>query len=104
MHRVNAGKYQKWRHQRGYVDKCTGVPTSNHRICPLSDYIFFLKKRISKVNLSPHKNLLFKKNNDLHLCKKNATLQHSETANYAGKLLVQTLKKKIGIGIGIYRF
>ena len=36
----------------------------------------------------------FKKNNDLHLWKKNATLQHSETANYAGKLLVQTLKKK----------
>ena len=25
---------------------------------------------------------------------KNATLQHSETASYAGKLLVQTLKKK----------
>ena len=30
-----------------------------------------------------------------YICaKKNATLQHSETANYAGKLLVQTLKKK----------
>ena len=57
-------------------------------------YIFF-EKKISKVNLSPHKNLLFKKNNDLHLCKKkNATLQHSETANYARKPLVQTLKKK----------
>ena len=26
--------------------------------------------------------------------KKNATLQHSEMVNYAGKLLVQTLKKK----------
>ena len=26
--------------------------------------------------------------------KKNAIYQHSETANYAGKLLVQTLKKK----------
>ena len=26
--------------------------------------------------------------------KKNATLQHSETATYAQKLLVQTLKKK----------
>ena len=33
----------------------------------------------------------------MYICekrKKNATLQHSETANYAGKLLVQPWKKK----------
>ena len=44
MHRVNAGKSQKWRHQRGYVDKCTGVPTSKPPdLSTIGLYIFFEK-------------------------------------------------------------
>ena len=49
--------------------------------CTIGLYIFLKKKRILKVNLSPHKNLFLKKNHDLglHLCKKKKNMQLCNT-------------------------
>ena len=87
MHRVNARKFRKWRHQRSMW---TNAQECQLQTAGFLHYwtMYFLKKIIPKVNLSPHKNLFFQKNSRLTFMQKNATLQHSETVNCSGKLLV----------------